>query len=639
MKLSFSKKLIGLVLVTVLVLSGTLFGFTYYFVAEGVDAEILKEMRRLSNSVQMVMEDYRDRAAVVGHFIAIRPEVARAIEAQDTAFLRKVAKEAVGKQGLGLITIADKEGKVVARGHSEKVGDSVSHQLNVKKALAGEPSVGIEQETGVKFSLRAGYPVKVNDRVVGSITSGIDLSSNTRFVDEIKKRFAVECTLFHEDTRASTTIIKEGQRAMGTRMDNPQVIEAVLRKGEKFVGEDKILGRDYHTAYWPIVCADGKVGGMLFIGKDRQPISDAFRGIALSILPSLGIIGGLMVVLGYFFARSTTRPLLRMSDSLTRGADEVAAHAEQVAAASHSLAQGTSEQAAGLQEISSSLEEMTSMTQQNADNARQGRIRVNEARQIVEDVNQRMTHMAGAIGEITKSSEETGKIIKTIDEIAFQTNLLALNAAVEAARAGEAGAGFAVVAGEVRTLARRAAEAAKNTSHLIESTIKAVKKGNDLTAETQEAFQRNMEISGKIGKLIDEIAAASQEQAQGVEQVSKAVSEMDRVTQQNTASSEELASTAEQMNSQARGMKGHVGDLARLFGVGGHRTGAKGETVPPAPALRSSSPKKGNPKPRSISARQGKEIKPQRVIPLDEADFREFEKGAFPRRNAGPTSF
>ena len=156
------------------------------------------------------------------------------------------------------------------------------------------------------------------------------------------------------------------------------------------------------------------------------------------------------------------------------------------------------------------------MTSQNADNARQAKTMMGEAQQIVESVNQHMGQMAGAIGEITKSSEETGKIIKTIDEIAFQTNLLALNAAVEAARAGEAGAGFAVVADEVRNLAMRASEAAKNTSALIENTIKAVKKGNELTLATQEAFKRNVGISGKIGKLIDEIAAASQEQAQGV---------------------------------------------------------------------------------------------------------------------------
>ena len=176
--------------------------------------------------------------------------------------------------------------------------------------------------------------------------------------------------------------------------------------------------------------------------------------------------------------------------------------------------------------------------------------------------------------EISKASEETSKIIKTIDEIAFQTNLLALNAAVEAARAGEAGAGFAVVADEVRNLAMRAADAAKNTAALIEGTVKKVSDGTALVKTTNDAFKEVAGSTAKVGELVGEIAAASTEQAQGIEQVNIAVTEMDKVTQQNAATAEESASASEELNAQAEEMKSFVADLAAM--VGGNRAMSTG---------------------------------------------------------------
>lgn len=230
------------------------------------------------------------------------------------------------------------------------------------------------------------------------------------------------------------------------------------------------------------------------------------------------------------------------------------------------------------------------MTKQNAENSSQAKAMMGEVRKIVNKVDDQMGIMVQAMEEITRSSQETGKIIKTIDEIAFQTNLLALNAAVEAARAGEAGAGFAVVADEVRNLAIRSSEAAKNTSGLIEGTIKAVQRGNELTHETREAFQENAAISVKVEQLIEEIAAASQEQSQGIGQVNKAVSEMDKVTQQTAANAEESAAAAEELNAQAEQMKGYVGDLVRVIDGGSdfsgtpiHPEGVGQMTRPPLP--------------------------------------------------------
>ena len=280
----------------------------------------------------------------------------------------------------------------------------------------------------------------------------------------------------------------------------------------------------------------------------------------------------LFAVLAFLIIQSVIKAILKVADGLTDGAGQVSSTAGQVSSSSQSLAEGTSEQAASLEETSSSLEEMSSVTKQNVDHANQAKAMMTEAHQIVEKVDHHMRDMAGAIVEITKSSEETGKIVKTIDEIAFQTNLLALNAAVEAARAGEAGAGFAVVANEVRNLAMRASEAAKNTSNLIENTIKAVRKGNELTNATQEAFKENAAISHKVEQLVDEIATTSEEQSHGITQVNTAVAEMDKVTQQTAANAEESASAAEELNAQAEQMKIYVEELNAVIG-GSHSGG------------------------------------------------------------------
>jgi methyl-accepting chemotaxis protein len=282
------------------------------------------------------------------------------------------------------------------------------------------------------------------------------------------------------------------------------------------------------------------------------------------IATALGTI--LAVVLGIVLSISITRPVNRVVQGLTEASDQVASASTQVSGSSQQLAEGASEQAASIEETSSSLEEMASMTKQNAEHANQANSLMAEASKAVGRANESMSQLTESMAQISDASEETSKIIKTIDEIAFQTNLLALNAAVEAARAGEAGAGFAVVADEVRNLAMRAAEAAKNTAGLIEDTVKKIKDGSDIVGKTGAEFSQVSASTTKMGELVGEISAASIEQAQGIEQINKAVSEMDRVVQQNAANAEESASASEEMNAQAEQMKKFVNDLVLIVG-------------------------------------------------------------------------
>lgn len=357
---------------------------------------------------------------------------------------------------------------------------------------------------------------------------------------------------------------------------------------------------------------------------------------ACILIISLGVAAIMLgALIAFFLTRTITKPINRVVKGLTDGSEQVVAASSQVSSSSHSLAEGASEQAASIEETSSSLEEMSSMTKQNSDNATQADNLMKEANQVVQQANNSMEDLTKSMYDISVASDETSKIIKTIDEIAFQTNLLALNAAVEAARAGEAGAGFAVVADEVRNLAMRSADAAKNTAKLIEGTVKKVREGSELVTRTNKAFQNVSASTSKVGELVGEIAAASKEQSQGIEQINKAVAEMDKIVQRNAANAEESASASGQMNAQAEQLKQYVEDLVLVIG------GKSANSSMSLPMSGGNGSKKGDrrykygeqnalptPDSNSHERKQGvgryKELKPEQLIPLGEDTFRDF---------------
>jgi methyl-accepting chemotaxis protein len=290
------------------------------------------------------------------------------------------------------------------------------------------------------------------------------------------------------------------------------------------------------------------------------------------------------VLLGIFFsliiARSIIRVLAGVSGSLEAGSEQVASASGQVSEASQQLAEGASEQAAAIEEISASLEQLAAMTRQNNESAAKVDSMTREARVSTDSGQEAMNRMSGAISDIKRSSDETARIIKTIDEIAFQTNLLALNAAVEAARAGEAGKGFAVVAEEVRNLAQRSADAARQTADLILTSQTNAEKGVVVTTEVDRCLKDIGHTIEKVGHLVQEVAAASKEQAQGVDQINTAVNQLDSVTQGTAASAEESASASEELSAQAVELTDMVMQLNALTGAGNREPAA----VPPSAA-------------------------------------------------------
>jgi methyl-accepting chemotaxis protein len=270
-------------------------------------------------------------------------------------------------------------------------------------------------------------------------------------------------------------------------------------------------------------------------------------------------------IIWFVTKRTIIKPIEFAISKLIQSGDIVSKTSADMSANSRSLSEGTNEQAANIGEVSSATEEFTNMVRKNTDNANHAKSMTSQSVRIVSEVSTHMAQLEDAMNKITESTQKAEKVIKLINEISFQTNLLALNAAIEAARAGEAGAGFAIVAGEVRNLAARASDASNDTSQLIDLITSTVANGNELSKATMLKFQENVSVSEAISRVAEEILASSNEQATGIHEINRSIAEISRVIQMNSANAETSAEAAQELEQQVGIMSDIVIQLKNTF--------------------------------------------------------------------------
>ncbi len=504
----FNLSLIGILVGSVLVAC-------LHYIHVGLDKQFLERLTSNQNCVVGEIEDFGRELNGIAKLLSEEKNFSEAVLNLDADTVQARIKQAGSIPPVEFITVTDAKGIVIARSHSDKRGDSVLDQFNVEEGLKGKTSFGIEEGTVVKFSLRAGQPIYHEGKIIGVVSLGLNIANNN-FVDGIKKRLGVACTLFKGDTRNSTTITHEGKRAIGTKMDNPEIIQTVLVEGKTFKDRNTILGVDYDTFYWPLIDIHGKIAGMFFIGMDRTMVKKTEKDTFYSVLLITAIITVLVIAGSAFFARNLSTPIAQatlyaqkvadgnLDDELTvKSNDEVGI-----------LVQALGKMVASLRDMISQAEIKTKEAENQAEAARQA----TEAAEVAKQQADTAKH-EGMLQAAMQIDGVMQRLSSTSQRLAVQVKQATEGVDRQSARTTETATAMEQMNLTVGEVARSASESASHADNAkckalegnksVEQVIASIAVVNTQAEELQNCMTSlgtQAEDIGRIMQVIDDIA-------------------------------------------------------------------------------------------------------------------------------------